>query len=529
VNAPAAEFARAVALFQAGRYAEAAPILRAVVAAAPGMDPAWNLLGGVLAASRDVAGAETAYQRAIALKPEAPEPHFNLGMAYDSAQRVQEAIACYRRALALRPAFAEARNNLGNALAATGDMDGAFAAYSAILEHDAAHADANTNLGLLLQERGDLAGAEARYMKALQQRPDHADALNNLGYLLEERGRRTEAMALYRRALEVNPGAARAAYNLGLAHLAEGDFERGWSLHEMRFATSPPVAIARALPMPVFAPRDFGAGHRLAIWPEQGVGDQLLFSTLSVELEARGQPFVMEVDRRLKAAFERAHPRWTLVTSDDSAAAFAPCDRHIAVGSLPRLLRPTRQSFARQPGALLAADTRRAAAFRRRAAPANERLVGISWRSFQPKTRGHVARKKSAPLEAFTRLSQAAAVRLLDLQYGDTAAERERFARGGGRLERFDGLDLFGDLDGVLAAIEACDLVVTTSNVTAHLAGALGKRTLLFYLGGHAPFHYWVPAEDGRCLWYPSVEIVTGARLDTWERALERIHELVTG
>jgi Flp pilus assembly protein TadD len=526
VNAPDPEFARAVALFQEGRYAEAEPILRAVVARQPRFDPAWNLLGGVLAALRDAAGAERAYRRAIALGPDVPEPYFNLGMTLDALHRAEESAACYRRALALRPAFIEARNNLGNALAAMGDSAGALAAYGAVLEQDPGHADANTNLGLVLQEGGDLAGARERYTKALRQRPDHPDALNNLGYLLEERGERKEAMALYRRALEANPHAARAAYNLSLAHLAEFDFAHGWNLHEMRFVTSPPVAVARALPMPVFAPEDFGAGHRLAIWPEQGVGDQVLYSTLAVELAARGQPFVMEVDPRLKGAFERAHPRWTIVAPGESAAAFATCDRHIAVGSLPRLLRTTRASFAHQPCALLRAEGARARQFRARAAPANERLVGISWKSIQPKMRGHVARKKSAPLDAFMKLSKSPGMRLLDLQYGDTAAERERFSQAGGRLEHFDDLDLFNDLDGVLAAIEACGLVVTTSNVTAHLAGALGKRTLLFYLGGHAPFHYWVPGEDGHCLWYPSVEVVTGPALDTWDRALERIHEL---
>ena len=33
------------------------------------------------------------------------------------------------------------------------------------------------------------------------------------------------------------------------------------------------------------------------------------------------------------------------------------------------------------------------------------------------------------------------------------------------------------DLDGLAALIELCDLVVSTSNVTIHLAGALGKET----------------------------------------------------
>ena len=119
-------------------------------------------------------------------------------------------------------------------------------------------------------------------------------------------------------------------------------------------------------------------------------------------------------------------------------------------------------------------------------------------------------------------LSQRA--RLLDLQYGDTAAERAAFIAAGGRLERLDDLDLFNDLDGLLAAIAVCDLVVTTSNVTAHLAGALGKRTLVVFLSARPPFHYWSSPQP-RSLWYPSVEIVTAPGLDTWERAFERVRE----
>ena len=43
------------------------------------------------------------------------------------------------------------------------------------------------------------------------------------------------------------------------------------------------------------------------------------------------------------------------------------------------------------------------------------------------------------------------------------------------------------DLDGLAALIEVCDLVISTSNVTIHMAGALAKETwvlvtLCFYI-----------------------------------------------
>ena len=149
--------------------------------------------------------------------------------------------------------------------------------------------------------------------------------------------------------------------------------------------------------------------------------------------------------------------------------------------------------------------------------------MAIAWRSLQPRGREALASRKSAPLEAFLPLSQRDDVRLVDLQYGETSAEREAFARAGGALSRIEGLDLFNDLDGVLAAIAACDLVVTTSNVTAHLAGALGRETWLIHVGAHPAFFYWMPNPDGHSLWYPSVKIIGGGAGGGWKDALAKV------
>ena len=61
------------------------------------------------------------------------------------------------------------------------------------------------------------------------------------------------------------------------------------------------------------------------------------------------------------------------------------------------------------------------------------------------------------------------------------------------------------DLDGLAALIELCDLVVSTSNVTIHMAGALGKDSWLLL-----PFaaNFWWLIERTDSLWYPSVKLI---------------------
>lgn len=565
---PAVLHNRALALFQMQRFAEAQGDLEAAVAQAPAQHASWNLLGSVRAALGDAQRASEAYARALELRPDHAETHFNLALLHHAGGRLDAAIASYRAALALRPGlesaraklamalneqgfehfrarriepaiaayrasldlrsdFHEARNNLGAALAAAGRHGEAIQSFRAVLAARPADAGVLSNLGYSLQANGDNEGARHAFESALAIEPDHAQALANLGFLLQDEARLEEAGDLYARALAADPESAMAAYNLGFLRLCERRFAEGFPLLENRYRTTPPMTMRRATDLPEFGERDWGAGHRTAIWGEQGVGDRILYATLLPDFASRGEAFVFETDARLVPAFARTHPDWTVVTRERSDAAFAACDRGIANPSLAPLMRRSLADFDRQPRALLAADAKRAAGYRADLADSGKRMVGISWRSFQSAARGAVQRRKSAALADLEKLAKRDDLRLVDLQYGDTAAEREAFARAGGRLARHEGLDLFNDIDGVLAAIEACDAVVTTSNVTAHFAGALGKRVLLVHLGGVPPFHYWVTDASGRCLWYPSMRIVADAALDTWEKAFARAAELL--
>ena len=97
--------------------------------------------------------------------------------------------------------------------------------------------------------------------------------------------------------------------------------------------------------------------------------------------------------------------------------------------------------------------------------------------------------------------------RFVDLQYGDTRAEREALERELGiRIEHLDDVDNMNDIDGLAALIAACDCVVAVSNVTAHLAGAVGQRTWVMVPHGSGRLWFWFhQGEDSP--WYPRVHV----------------------
>lgn len=494
----------------------------------PGNASAHYNLGALLLEAGDAAGAEHYFRKALEREPRNPFALNNLGAALREAGRTAEARECFEAAVALDPRNVEALNNLGLALQQEEQYAEAIARYREAAELRPGFAEALLNWGNTLKDMGDLDGASAIYAKALANRPGFAEALVNSASVALDRGNLDEARAWYRRALELDPRSADAQYGLGQVALRESRFDEGWEGYERRFETHPPQAIYRRLRQPRLSAADFGRARRVALWSEQGIGDQVLFSTLLPELERRGIKGVVEVDARLAALYRRSLPRFEFVPPESAQEAFAGCDYELPMGSLPGLFRRDVASFAAQPRALLSADARRMTALREQLG--RGRVIGISWRSLQKGGRRALGERKSIPLEHFAPLAEATGARLLDLQYGDVTAEREEFAaRHPGVLVQIDGLDLHDDLDGVAAAIACCDRVVTSSNVTAHLAGALGKATQVVYLRNWPPFSYWTPGDDGQSRWYPSVRVESDAAWTNWEQALEGLARRLAG
>jgi ADP-heptose:LPS heptosyltransferase len=97
--------------------------------------------------------------------------------------------------------------------------------------------------------------------------------------------------------------------------------------------------------------------------------------------------------------------------------------------------------------------------------------------------------------------------RFIDLQYGDTKAEREAVERDFGvQVERLPDIDTTRDIDGLAALMTACDAIVSVSNTNAHLAGALGRPTWVMVPLGHSKIWYWF-REDANSPWYPRVRV----------------------
>jgi serine/threonine protein kinase/tetratricopeptide (TPR) repeat protein len=157
------------------------------------------------------------YSVAVALRPQSPGAHVNLGVALADRGRLDEAIAEYHEALRLQKDFPTARNNLGNALRAKGQLDDAIAEFHEALRLNKDHPQAHNNLGLALVDKGQLSEAIAEFRRAIQLKKDYVKAHIGLGMALQDSGQLDRAITEYREALRINKDDPVAHYNLGNA------------------------------------------------------------------------------------------------------------------------------------------------------------------------------------------------------------------------------------------------------------------------------------------------------------------------
>jgi hypothetical protein len=116
---------------------------------------------------------------------------------------LDEAVASYRRALAIEPDYPLAHYNLGNALTGLGALDEAIASYHKALAIKPDYADVHCNLGAAFWAQSKLDEAAASFQKAIAIAPDFADAHENLAYILLSQGKLKEGWEKFEWRLKV--------------------------------------------------------------------------------------------------------------------------------------------------------------------------------------------------------------------------------------------------------------------------------------------------------------------------------------
>lgn len=405
-------------------------------------------------------------------------------------------------------------DHLGLALSQQGRFDDACAVLEEHHRKAPNDTDSMVNLAFCLVQVGRDDDALRTLRKLVRTNPRHRQGWQSLVTLLINMTDREGTEAALEKALATFPDDPELRYALMEHRLKSGDFAGGFDLFGARWGTRF-VGTAVRLPTERLWDGQPFAG-RLLVRAEQGIGDELLYSSIFGDLARAHPDTVIDCDARLGPLLSRSLPDITFIPRDtpDDDPRKRDFDRQCLAGDLPRWFRRRAADFPARDH-WLQADPARVAALRDRYRTlfGDALRVGIAWRSIHP---AHGS-AKTLDLDRLQPLLTVPGVQFVNLQYGDTTAEIEAFrARTGHAPWRDPEIDATRDLDALAAQVSALDLVISTSNSTVHLAGALGTETwVLLHRDRGLPW-YW-GYEGTRVPWYRSVELLRCARRGEWE------------
>ena len=194
-------------LMDEGKYPQAIEKLRAATSLLGGTNAlAWNYLGVACQQAGELAEAERAYQRALALNHDLGEVRFNLGCLWLAQNKLEAAKAEFTACTLRQPNGVEGFLKLGAVQLRTREPDAAEKTFNDALRLSPQNPEALNGLGLARLQRGRASEAAQCFDSALKQQPDYRPALLNLAIVSHQYLKdRQLALAKYREYLALRP------------------------------------------------------------------------------------------------------------------------------------------------------------------------------------------------------------------------------------------------------------------------------------------------------------------------------------
>lgn len=326
--------------------------------------------------------------------------------------------------------------------------------------------EAYNNLGSAYKAENNNEMAAKCFTKAKELKPDDPDIYNNLSTLHINEGEPRRCIEAASKAIELEPDHPNAHWNRGLAHLELGHWKLGWEGYEWGFKSKDRMVRNYDSPKWKVPWWDGSKGKRVIVYGEQGVGDEIMFSSIIPDLVRDSEKVIFDCHPRLIRLFRRSFGIECYPTRKEEEITWLTerMDAKVAIGSLGKFYRNTPKDFPNL-GRYLHPDPMMVEHFKRELETLNpgKLKVGIAWAGGKKKTRYDL---RSIDLKYWSEvLSQKA--NFVSIQYHKEAGDEAR------RYGLPHWQHVIDDLDELAALMAACDLIISVNQSAVHMAGAM--------------------------------------------------------
>ena len=391
-----------------------------------------------------------------------------------------EAAAMYHQVLNHNPQMWNVLFLLGTIEMQLGHNGFAIQIMEKVLQYSPKLPEALNNLGSAYKAEYNHDKAREYWEKALKVK-EHGDYYNNLATLYINEGNAEEGERYARKATELDPDNPKTFWNLSLILLEQGCYGEGFEHYEaglysgdrlLRFYSKDPDDIP------------YWEGQKdktVVVYGEQGMGDEILFSSALGDALATCKEVVLDCHPRMIDLFKRSFPDIKIIHGTRKKTTIEwpkdlKIDYRVAMGSLFYIYRQDGK-FPRKT--YLTPDPDKVKEYRQWLALSGPPpYIGISWQGGSKRTHSHERSFKLSHLKPI--LEQDAT--FISLQYTDGATEKLN------NYEKDTGIKIHHwpevlnaqeggmNYDDTVALIAALDLVITPNTCAVHVCGAIGQE-----------------------------------------------------
>ena len=448
-----------------------------------------------------------------------PQPHadalhligiinYQIGREKQDIPLIQQAIEYIKQALSLQPEKTQYLQNLASAYQEIKDFTSAELLFEKLLANNHANTSIYYNYANLLKDKGDFIQANKIYNIVLALNPNHINALLNQGMVLHQLNNLHRSLENYYKILTLDPKHIEAHWNIALSLLLQGNFLDGWQEYEYRWQWPHFGSKLYDFSVPIWQGQQIAADKTILIWPEQGLGDMIMFASLMPQLiTTYSNKWILACEARLVPILRRSFTEITVINKQaiDDINIKVQFAYHIPIGSIAKFIckKPScfpRQSRYLQENLTLSSEVKQ----KYREKFKHKPLIGISWLGGV----GIYNKIRSTSLQDWLEILKIDKYQFICLHHQDQQPELEQLATSHG-ISVYQDLpaNAKDNLEYLLAQISAVELVISVDNTLAHISAAAGKKTWIML--PNIPDWRW-QLQGSASLWYKAAYLYRG-------------------
>jgi tetratricopeptide (TPR) repeat protein len=399
--------------------------------------------------------------------------------------------------------------------------------------------------------------AEIMFLKSLEYHPQFTECMMNLGFVYKEMQMIDEAKAIFKRAVDIvesnhdfddeekatywhnyastftangepekaielcnkaislDPKKDDSYWNLGLAYLEMGVYEKGFENYEFGKRTA--ETKNRNYNKDATPFWDGTSGQTVAIYGEQGIGDELMFASMIPDI-MKDCNIILDVHPRLQRMFQYMYPKipvfGTRKMPNIAWASYYPIDAKLSMASLGKFYRKKLEDFPGTP--YLKCKPELVEKYQiKLASLGDKKKIGISWKGGTAST--SMNQRKIKLKQLFPIFEYKDQVDFISLQYHeDSPIHLEKLRKENG-ITIHHWQDVLDDYDETAGLVSNLDYIISVPQSVVHLAGALGVPALqlcpkkaMWQMGVYGQNMPWYSCveniwQDETCKWEPVI------------------------